>query len=183
MRPSLLLLVVAGLLGGCAQPEPPIEIGPLPRAASAPKWLPAGWVRYEPRPQVAPERDLVQVYAPDGATAPLVVYCRYTPAEVARLRTRQGADVAGAMLARLRASFLRWPRQAKAAGDWSRDGARRGRWLDVDAVEPEDRSGTLHGRLAVAETGTGAMVVVGVLLPAGGDAALTATVLDAVPLD
>ena len=182
------LLLAAVSLAGCARPQPPIEIGPLPRAQSAPKWLPAGWVRYEPRPQLAPERDLVQWFAPDGATAPLVAYCRYTPDEVRRLAAKQGPDVAAAMLARLRRSFAQrqvdhWSRRVTLEGVWPRPEAVGGRWIDVDSMERDDRSGALHGRLAVAGTRSGALVVVGVLLPTGADGALITQVLEAVPLD
>jgi len=179
---AALFSVSAALLSGCARSEPAVQFGQMPRAEAAPDWLPTGWVRYDPRPQLAPERDLVQWYAPDGATAPLVVFCRYTSAEVAHLRAKQGPDVAGATLTKLAASFGIWPREVKGQGEWPRAGALRGRWIDVSAVEPDDRAGLLHGRLAVAETVSGALVVIGVLLPTGGDEALIEQVLSAAPL-
>lgn len=176
MRPSLLALVLILILAGCARLQPAIQVGPFPPGEPAPAWLPAGWVRYEPRPPIAPERDLVQWFAPDGATAPLVLHCRYTAEEARRLSPVD-------LLGQLRQTFSTWPRQVVAQGVWSRLGARGGAWIDVAAVEPDDRAGVLHGRVAVAGTRSGALVVAGVLLPAGGDPALIERVLAAVPLD
>ena len=171
------------LASGCAPLQPPVVAHDAPALPNepAPSWLPVDWARLEPRPNYAPELDRVQLYAPRGSRAPLVVYARYPVREARSLAAQHGGDAASWAAKYLGETLRGGVRRVIAQSEWTRPGVHGGRRIEVRGTEGEEGAPPLHGSVVVGSTAAGELVVVAALIPETGDPELVETVLNAAP--
>lgn len=173
----LAALVALGGLVGCRAPQPPVTDLPATgvAAVAAPSWLPAGWVRRDPPDWFAPERALVETYAPANATAPLVMLAVYRPAEAARLAA-QHADPARWLHDRLAEALKLQACRLEPPVAW------RGGWRSAFRWPERDPLGaTWHGTLALRRTADAGLLALLLVLPQRDDQGLTERLLAASP--